>query len=68
MSPDSSAAAMTRSRPLSSRSATRRAKSVPVSADGTIEFTGFYGDYVVEAAGKKFALEVIKGTTAYELR
>ena len=42
--------------------------TVPVAADGTIEFTGFYGDYTVEVAGKTFAFELVRGKTAYELR
>jgi len=42
--------------------------TVPVAADGTIEFTGFYGDYTVDVAGKTFPFELIKGKTAYDLR
>jgi GH35 family endo-1,4-beta-xylanase len=42
--------------------------TVPVAADGTIEFTGFHGDYVVEVPGKTFTFELVKGKTAYELR
>jgi hypothetical protein len=42
--------------------------TVPVAPDGTIEFTGFYGDYTVEAAGRTMPFVLIKGKTAYELR
>ena len=42
--------------------------TVPVAADGTIEFSGFYGDYTVEVAGRTAPFELIRGKTAYELR
>jgi GH35 family endo-1,4-beta-xylanase len=42
--------------------------TAPVAADGTIEFTGFYGDYAVEVAGKTFGFELVRGKTAYDLR
>ena len=42
--------------------------TVPLAADGTIGFTGFYGDYTVEVGSKTFAFELAKGKTAYELR
>ena len=41
--------------------------TVPVAADGTIEFTGFYGDYTVDVAGKTFPFELVRGKTAYNL-
>ncbi|HMF44331.1 MAG TPA: endo-1,4-beta-xylanase [Polyangia bacterium] len=43
-------------------------ETIPVAANGTIEFMGFYGDYVVEVAGKTLTFELVKGKTAYELR
>ena len=42
--------------------------TVPLAADGAIEFTGFYGDYSVEVGSKTFAFELVKGKTGYELR
>ena len=42
--------------------------TAPVAGDGTIEFTGFYGDYTIEAAGRTSSCELIRGKTAYELR
>jgi GH35 family endo-1,4-beta-xylanase len=42
--------------------------TVPVAADGTIQFTGFYGDYTVEVAGRTLSFELAKGKTAYDLR
>jgi hypothetical protein len=42
--------------------------TIPLRADGTIEFTGFYGDYAVEVSGKAFAFELVTGKTGYELR
>jgi len=42
--------------------------TIPVAADGTIEFTGFYGDYTVDVAGKTFPFELVRGKTAYDLR
>jgi hypothetical protein len=41
--------------------------TVPVAADGTIEFTGFHGDYAVEVVGKTFPFELVRGKTAYNL-
>jgi hypothetical protein len=41
--------------------------TAPVAADGTIDFTGFYGDYTVEVAGKTFPFELVRGKTAYNL-
>jgi GH35 family endo-1,4-beta-xylanase len=42
--------------------------TVPVAADGTIEFTGFYGDYIVEVAGRRLPFELVRGKNVYELR
>jgi hypothetical protein len=33
-----------------------------------IAFTGFYGDYVVEVAGRTLAFELVKGKTNHDLR
>ena len=41
--------------------------TVPVKADGTIDFTGFYGDYEITAGGKTYPLTLVKGTTQYDL-
>ena len=41
--------------------------TVPLAADGSLEFTGFYGDYTVEVAGKTFAFQLVRGTSTYEL-
>jgi len=43
-------------------------ETIPVAADGTIEFTGFYGDYAVEAAGRTLTFELVRGKTSYDLR
>jgi GH35 family endo-1,4-beta-xylanase len=43
--------------------------TVPVAADGTFEFSGFYGDYGVEIpGGRTVTFELMRGKTAYELR
>jgi GH35 family endo-1,4-beta-xylanase len=42
--------------------------TVPIGSKGTIEFTGFYGDYAVEAAGRTFAFELVRGKREYDLR
>jgi len=42
--------------------------TVPVRSDGAIEFIGFYGDYTVEAGGKTFTFELVRGKKEYELR
>jgi GH35 family endo-1,4-beta-xylanase len=41
--------------------------TLPVAADGTIDFNGFYGDYEVTVDGKTYALDLAKGTTDYQL-
>jgi hypothetical protein len=38
-----------------------------ISADGTIAFTGFYGDYVLTINGQQFPLTLVKGQTAYAI-
>jgi len=38
-----------------------------VNPDGTIDFTGFYGDYDITIDGNTFALELTKGTSDYQL-
>jgi GH35 family endo-1,4-beta-xylanase len=35
--------------------------TLPVAADGTIDFTGFYGSYEITIGGKKFDLDLSKG-------
>jgi GH35 family endo-1,4-beta-xylanase len=42
--------------------------TAPVGADGTLTFSGFYGDYRIEAGGKSFRLELAKGQPVYTLR
>lgn len=42
--------------------------TVPVAADGTIAFTGFYGDYGVEMPGRTLSFELVRGKIAYDLR
>ena len=38
-----------------------------VGPDGTIDFTGFYGDYEITIGGQTFDLSLLKGTQAYSL-
>jgi GH35 family endo-1,4-beta-xylanase len=38
---------------------------LPVAADGSVEFTGFYGDYTLGVDGKTYALSLVKGKTEY---
>jgi hypothetical protein len=38
-----------------------------VGPDGTIDFTGFYGDYELLIGGRTFNLSLLKGTQAYSL-
>lgn len=38
-----------------------------VGADGTVDFTGFYGDYEVTVDGKTYLLSLEKGTADYKL-
>ena len=42
--------------------------TVPVAADGTIAFTGFYGDYTVDVPGRTLSFELVRGKIAYDLR
>ena len=35
-------------------------------ADGTIAFTGFYGDYTVDVPGRTLSFELVKGRIAYD--
>ncbi len=42
--------------------------TVNVSADGTISFNGYFGDYELTAAGRTIPLAVRKGTTRYTVR
>ena len=39
--------------------------TLPVREDGTIEFTGFYGDYEITVGGKTYKLALEKGKTKY---
>jgi GH35 family endo-1,4-beta-xylanase len=41
--------------------------TLPVAADGTVDLTGFYGDYTVSVDGKTVPLSLLKGTSAYSL-
>jgi endo-1,4-beta-xylanase len=41
--------------------------TLPVAADGTINFTGFFGDYDITIAGETYALSLKKGQTSYTL-
>jgi hypothetical protein len=41
--------------------------TLPVAADGTIDFTGFFGDYEVTVDGKTYQLALGKGVSDYEL-
>lgn len=38
-----------------------------VGADGTIDFTGFYGDYAITIGGQTYDLSLVKGTEFYTL-
>ena len=42
--------------------------TVPVAADGTIAFTGFYGDYTADVPGRTLSFELVRGKIAYDLR
>jgi GH35 family endo-1,4-beta-xylanase len=39
--------------------------TLPVREDGTIEFTGFYGDYEITVGGKGYPLTLTKGKAEY---
>jgi GH35 family endo-1,4-beta-xylanase len=41
--------------------------TLPVGEDGTIDFTGFFGDYEIEVDGQTYALTLAKGQTEYSL-
>jgi GH35 family endo-1,4-beta-xylanase len=41
--------------------------TLPVAADGTIDFMGFFGDYEVTVDGKSYPLSLAKGLTDYKL-
>jgi GH35 family endo-1,4-beta-xylanase len=38
-----------------------------LSANGTINFDGYYGDYEITAGGKKYTLSLKKGTSSYTI-
>jgi GH35 family endo-1,4-beta-xylanase len=38
-----------------------------LGADGTINFNGYYGDYLLTIGGKSYAFSLIKGTTRYTI-
>jgi hypothetical protein len=40
-------------------------QTLTVGADGTIDFSGFYGDYTVTINGVNYDLDLQKGTTFY---
>jgi hypothetical protein len=42
--------------------------TVPVAADGTIAFTGFYGDYTADVPGRTLSFELVRGKIAYDVR
>src|SRR5262245_53026718 len=42
-------------------------QNLMVGADGTIDFTGFYGDYEIKVGTQTFDLSLLKGTPAYSL-
>jgi hypothetical protein len=39
--------------------------TLPVAADGTVTFTGFFGDYDVAVEGRRGHLSLIKGRSRY---
>jgi hypothetical protein len=41
--------------------------SLPVGPDGTIDFTGFYGNYDITVGGETFSLDLSKGDTVYSI-
>jgi hypothetical protein len=43
------------------------ALALPVAADGSIEFVGFYGDYAIDVAGQTRCFTLTKGQTQYSL-
>jgi hypothetical protein len=42
-------------------------QNLEVSAEGTIDFTGYYGDYQITIGGHTYPLSVAKGTAAYSI-
>jgi GH35 family endo-1,4-beta-xylanase len=42
-------------------------QNLTVSPDGTVDFTGYFGDYEVTVGGRTFDLELLKGTQSYRL-
>jgi hypothetical protein len=42
-------------------------QNLTVGADGTVNFSGYYGDYVVTIGNKSFPLSLVKGTPTYSL-
>ena len=42
-------------------------QSLLVGADGTVDFSGFYGDYEITIGSQTFDLSLLKGTEAYSL-
>src|SRR5262249_14859890 len=41
--------------------------TLPVDANGNVDFTGFYGNYDVTVAGQTYHLNLTKGTTDYTI-
>jgi hypothetical protein len=41
--------------------------TLPVNSDGTVDFTGFYGDYDVTVAGQTYHMSLDKGTSSYSV-
>ena len=41
--------------------------TLPVDANGNVDFTGFYGNYDVTVAGQTYHLNLTKGTTSYSI-
>ena len=41
--------------------------TLPVRPDGTIDFSGFYGDYEITVGGQTFTLDLTKGQSQYSL-
>jgi GH35 family endo-1,4-beta-xylanase len=42
-------------------------QNLTVGADGTIDFTGYFGEYEITIAGDTFPVSLIKGTPAYSI-
>ncbi len=41
--------------------------TLPVGPDGTVDFSGFYGEYEITVGGQTFDLDLSKGTSLYSL-